>query len=134
MGFINPAFLSFENFFDVLNNCATLGVMAVGVLLVMISGGMDVSFFRNCCSLPCMFTVSQCLMFHGRHRCFYAFCNGRYYRWVTWPGERYNSLIFSDFLRLSLHWQPVTYSTDSYCNLFHRAHITSIPKIPCGFW
>lgn len=41
---ISPSFLSLENLLDVLNSSSTLGILAVGALLVMISGGIDVSF------------------------------------------------------------------------------------------
>jgi simple sugar transport system permease protein len=41
---INPRFLSLENFFDLLKSYAMLGILAVGVLVVLISGGIDMSF------------------------------------------------------------------------------------------
>lgn len=44
VSFFNRSFLSFENLFDILKGSSILGVMAIGVLVVMISGGIDVSF------------------------------------------------------------------------------------------
>jgi len=41
---INPAFLKAENLFDILKNSSITGMMALGVMIVMISGGMDISF------------------------------------------------------------------------------------------
>jgi simple sugar transport system permease protein len=41
---INPSFLTLENFFDLLKSYSLLGIFAVGVLLVLISGGIDISF------------------------------------------------------------------------------------------
>jgi simple sugar transport system permease protein len=40
----NPAFLSFENFFDLLRAASGKMLLALGVLVVLISGGIDVSF------------------------------------------------------------------------------------------
>jgi simple sugar transport system permease protein len=40
----NPAFLSFENFFDLLRAASGKLLLALGVLVVLISGGIDVSF------------------------------------------------------------------------------------------
>ena len=39
----NPAFLSFENLMDVIKSNAVLGTCALGMLLVIITGGIDVS-------------------------------------------------------------------------------------------
>lgn len=41
---INPAFLSVANGFDILRLVTVEGIFALGVLLVLISGGVDVSF------------------------------------------------------------------------------------------
>jgi simple sugar transport system permease protein len=40
----NPAFLTLENFFDLLKGYSFLGILAIGVLFVLISGGIDISF------------------------------------------------------------------------------------------
>jgi simple sugar transport system permease protein len=44
VGLINPAFWSLDNQFNLLHSNVVIGIMALGVLLVMISGGIDVSF------------------------------------------------------------------------------------------
>jgi len=41
---INPAFFSFETLFDILRSSAVTTIMATGIVLVIISGGIDVSF------------------------------------------------------------------------------------------
>ena len=41
---VNPNFFSLENLFDLLKSNAFLGIMAIGVLLVLVSGGIDMSF------------------------------------------------------------------------------------------
>lgn len=40
----DPSFLSLPTLFDLLRNSIVIGIFAVGVLLVLISGGIDVSF------------------------------------------------------------------------------------------
>ena len=44
IGAINPSFWSLDNLFGLLKSNVITGIMALGVLLVMISGGIDVSF------------------------------------------------------------------------------------------
>jgi simple sugar transport system permease protein len=41
---INPNFLTLENFFDLAKSYSFIGIMAVGVTFVLISGGIDISF------------------------------------------------------------------------------------------
>jgi simple sugar transport system permease protein len=41
---LNPAYLSLGNLFDLLRNTTTYGILAMGVLVILISGGVDVSF------------------------------------------------------------------------------------------
>jgi len=43
-GIVNPAFFSSANLFDILRNATIFGILSMGVLIVMISGGIDVSF------------------------------------------------------------------------------------------
>jgi len=40
----NPSFLTLENMFDLLKSYSFFGVMSIGVLMVLISGGIDISF------------------------------------------------------------------------------------------
>ncbi len=44
IGLINPAFWQLSNIFSLLKANVVIGLMALGVLLIMISGGIDVSF------------------------------------------------------------------------------------------
>jgi simple sugar transport system permease protein len=44
IGVINPAFWQIENIFNLLRANVIIGIFALGVLLVLISGGLDVSF------------------------------------------------------------------------------------------
>ena len=129
MGFINPAFLSFENFFDVLNNCATLGVMAVGVLLVMISGGMDVSF--SAIAAVAMYVTVSVLNVHGG-TVFYAFAMAGIIGGLL---GLVNATILSYFqisaLIITLATSNVFYGL--LLQLVPRAHITSIPKFLADF-
>jgi len=41
---INPNFLTLENFLDLLKSYSFVGILAIGVLFVLISGGIDISF------------------------------------------------------------------------------------------
>jgi simple sugar transport system permease protein len=41
---LNPNFLTLENIFDILKSYSFIGIMAIGVLVVLISGGVDISF------------------------------------------------------------------------------------------
>ncbi len=41
---VDPAFFSLPTAFDLLRNSIVLGIFAIGVLLVLVSGGIDVSF------------------------------------------------------------------------------------------
>jgi simple sugar transport system permease protein len=41
---INSSFLTMENIFDVLKSSSIMSTMAIGVFVVMLSGGMDISF------------------------------------------------------------------------------------------
>jgi simple sugar transport system permease protein len=41
---VNPNFLTLENLFDLLKSYSFMGILAIGVLFVLISGGIDISF------------------------------------------------------------------------------------------
>lgn len=43
IGLVNPAFWGFDNLFSLAKSNVVIGIMALGVLLVMVSGGIDVS-------------------------------------------------------------------------------------------
>lgn len=44
IGLINPSFFRLENLFDILQNLSLTGIFAIGMLIVLISGGIDLSF------------------------------------------------------------------------------------------
>jgi ribose/xylose/arabinose/galactoside ABC-type transport system permease subunit len=44
IGLANPAFFSLANFFDLCQSSTVMGLFALGVLMVLLSGGIDVSF------------------------------------------------------------------------------------------
>lgn len=44
VGAINPAFYQLSTMFDMLRSCTTVGLLALGVLMVLAGGGIDVSF------------------------------------------------------------------------------------------
>jgi simple sugar transport system permease protein len=44
IGIINPVFFTVGNLFDLLRSATVMGIFAMGVLMVIISGGIDVSF------------------------------------------------------------------------------------------
>ncbi|MEN8172432.1 MAG: ABC transporter permease [Chloroflexota bacterium] len=41
---MNPNFLTLENFLDLLKSYSFVGILAIGVLIVLVSGGIDISF------------------------------------------------------------------------------------------
>jgi simple sugar transport system permease protein len=44
IGFVNPAFWTLDNLFSLARSNVIIGIMALGVMMIMISGGIDVSF------------------------------------------------------------------------------------------
>jgi simple sugar transport system permease protein len=44
IGIKNPSFWSLGNVFDLLKSSVTLGLLALGVLVILISGDIDISF------------------------------------------------------------------------------------------
>lgn len=55
IGQYSPKFLSAENFFDILRSSSFIGILSVGFLFVLISGGIDISFTATA-------TVAQYIM------------------------------------------------------------------------
>jgi simple sugar transport system permease protein len=55
MTLMNPNFLTLENFFDLLRSYSFMGILAIGFLVVLLSGGIDISFTANA-------TVAQYIM------------------------------------------------------------------------
>jgi len=69
IGVVNPAFLSAVNLFDLLKSSIILGILSLGVLVVLVSGGIDVSFTAIAtacmyitCTLALRFSVFEHLM------------------------------------------------------------------------
>ena len=44
VGLINPAFFQLAVLFDIIRACTVLGLFALGVMIVLAAGGIDVSF------------------------------------------------------------------------------------------
>ncbi len=44
IGTVNPAFLELDNLFSILKSCVTPGILALGTMVVLISGNIDISF------------------------------------------------------------------------------------------
>lgn len=61
---INPNFLTLENAFDILKSNSFTGIMAIGVLFVLISGGIDISFAATA-TIAEYVTVLICLQVGG---------------------------------------------------------------------
>lgn len=59
IGLINPIFFSVENLFDLLRSAIVSGILALGVLIVIISGGIDVSF--TAIAVFCMYVTVKIL-------------------------------------------------------------------------
>lgn len=59
IGLINPIFFSVENLFDLLRSAIVTGILALGVLIVIISGGIDVSF--TAITVFCMYVTVKIL-------------------------------------------------------------------------
>lgn len=49
IGLVNPAFFTVGNLFDLVRSSIVMGIFALGVLIVIISGGIDVSFTAVAC-------------------------------------------------------------------------------------
>ena len=59
VGIINPVFFTIANAFDLLRSTIVMGIFAMGVLLVIISGGIDVSF--TAVAVFAMYTTTKLL-------------------------------------------------------------------------
>ena len=44
IGAVNPVFFTVGNLFDLVRNSVVMGIFSLGVLIVIISGGIDISF------------------------------------------------------------------------------------------
>ncbi|OYR19307.1 ABC transporter permease [Brucella thiophenivorans] len=71
IGLINPAFWSLDNIFGLLRSNVVIGIMALGVLLVMISGGIDVSF--TAFAIAAMYLTVRAMVYFGYDGVFIPF-------------------------------------------------------------
>ncbi len=55
IGRVNPRFIQAENLFDILRSASFIGILSIGFLFVLISGGIDISFTATA-------TVAQYIM------------------------------------------------------------------------
>jgi simple sugar transport system permease protein len=60
VGVANPAFFSLSNLFDLLKSTSVMGLFAIGVLIVLVSGGIDISF--TAIAALCMYLTSRTLV------------------------------------------------------------------------
>lgn len=63
LGAKTDGFLSWSNLFDLLNSYAFVGIMAAGLLTVLISGGIDISFTAT--ATVAQYVVASILVRHG---------------------------------------------------------------------
>src|SRR5512136_2683021 len=63
IGAINPNFFRLENIFDILQSYSLTGIFAIGMLIVLISGGIDLSF--TAIATITGYTVAVLLLSHG---------------------------------------------------------------------
>ncbi len=59
----NPSFLTLENMFDLLKSYSFYGILSIGVLMVIISGGIDISFAAT--ATVCEYTVALYMVHVG---------------------------------------------------------------------
>ncbi len=63
VGIVNNAFFSVENLFDMLKSCIILGIFSLGVLMVLISGDIDISF--TAIAAVSMYLTNKILLSYG---------------------------------------------------------------------
>jgi simple sugar transport system permease protein len=63
IGAINPNFFRLENIFDILQSYSLTGIFAIGMLIVLISGGIDLSF--TAIATITGYSVAVLLLSHG---------------------------------------------------------------------
>lgn len=67
----NSSFLSLENLFDLGKSSAGMGIMAIGVLIVLLSGGIDISF--TAIAISGQYIAANVLIALGVDNIFFAF-------------------------------------------------------------
>lgn len=114
---ISGSFLTIENMLDILKSASIMGIMAIGVLIVMLSGGIDISF-PAIATVSMYVTVSILNKFHGN--LFLAFCMASL---VGITLGMVNALIIHNFK------MPTLIATLGTASIFHGTYL-SIAKIP----
>lgn len=71
IAFLNPNFISLENLFDLGKSSAVMGIMAVGVFVVLLSGGIDLSF--TAIAISGQYIAANALIASGVDNIFLAF-------------------------------------------------------------
>lgn len=60
VGSINPVFFQVSNLFDMARACVVVGLFALGVLIVLAAGGLDVSF--TAIAALCMYAITKAVL------------------------------------------------------------------------
>ena len=68
---LNPSFLSFENLLDLGKSSASLGILAIGVFVVLLSGGIDMSF--TAIAISGQYIAANVLIASGVDNIYFAF-------------------------------------------------------------
>lgn len=68
---INPAFSSLENLFDLLRGSCTMAILAVGFFVVLLSGGIDISFLAI--AIAAQYITIKIMVELGINNVFFAF-------------------------------------------------------------
>jgi simple sugar transport system permease protein len=68
---LNPSFLSLENLFDLGKSSAGMGILAIGFFIVLVSGGIDISF--TAIAISGQYIAANVLIATGIDNIFFAF-------------------------------------------------------------
>jgi len=61
VGAVNPSFFQIATLYDTLRSCTVIGIFALGVLIVLAAGGIDLSF--TAIAALCMYSITKAVMF-----------------------------------------------------------------------
>ena len=71
VAFLNPSFLSLGNLFNLSKSSASMGILAIGVFVVLLSGGIDISF--TAIAISGEYIAVNVLLASGVDNIFFAF-------------------------------------------------------------
>lgn len=114
---ISGSFLTIENMLDILKSASIMGIMAIGVFIVMLSGGIDISF-PAIATVSMYVTVSMLNTFNGN--LFIAFLMASL---IGSTLGLVNALIIHNFK------MPTLIATLATASIFHGTYL-SVVKIP----